>query len=157
MSVQREPVTTTHDPDRGGRPRLIVAQGPESLTGARPSELALTSDAMVIGSDAGCDLRLEGLAPEHAVIRHDERDEFVLERLGRSAQTLVNGERVDRALLRTATRLELGGWTLTFYREEYADHGRPYGGRVGGEVGHQQAQPARDGASDHWTDDPDAA
>ena len=30
---------------------------------------------------------------------------------------------------------------MVYAREEYADHGRPYGGRVGGEVGHQKAQP----------------
>ena len=157
MTAERQPVTTTHDPDRGGRPRLIVAAAPESVTGETPSEIALTEDPMVIGSDPGCDLRLEGLDAEHAVVRHDDHDEFLLERLGSSEQTRVNGERVDRALLRTATRLELGGWTLTFYREEYADHGRPYGGRVGGEAGHQQAQPAREGAAGDWTDDPDAA
>ena len=32
---------------------------------------------------------------------------------------------------------------MSFYREEYADHGRPYGGRVGGEIGHQRPQPPR--------------
>ena len=32
---------------------------------------------------------------------------------------------------------------MSFYREEYADHGRPYGGRIGGEIGHQRPQPAR--------------
>ena len=32
---------------------------------------------------------------------------------------------------------------MSFYREEYADHGRPYGGRAGGEIGHQRPQPAR--------------
>jgi hypothetical protein len=37
----------------------------------------------------------------------------------------------------------LGEWTMSFYREEYADHGRPYGGRIGGELGRQQAQPPR--------------
>jgi hypothetical protein len=34
---------------------------------------------------------------------------------------------------------------MSFYREEYADHGRPYGGRLGGEIGHQRQQPPRSG------------
>jgi hypothetical protein len=33
---------------------------------------------------------------------------------------------------------------LTFVREEYADHGRPYGGRIGGELGRQRRQPSRE-------------
>jgi hypothetical protein len=156
MAVEHDPVTTTHDPDRGGRPRLIVAHRPVTA-GAAPPEFALTGAATLIGSDPGCDIRLDGLDPEHVVVRHDERDEFVLERLGLYEHTLVNGERVEQALLRTATRLELGGWTLTFYREEYADHGRPYGGRLGGEAGHQPAQPAQAGAPGHWAGDPEDA
>jgi hypothetical protein len=156
MAVEREPVSTTHDPDRGGRPRLIVAHRP-TAAGPAPSEFMLTRATTLIGSDARCDIRLDGLDPEHALVHHDDRDEYVLERRGRFAQTLVNGERVDHALLRTATRLELSGWTLTFYREEYADHGRPYGGRIGGEAGHQPAQPPQEGASDHWTDTPEDA
>ena len=63
--------------------------------------------------------------------------------LGRPGTTRVNGAPVDTALLRTASRLDIGDWTMSFYREEYADHGRPYGGRVGGEIGHQRRQPAR--------------
>ena len=77
----------------------------------------------------------------------------------------VNGAPVDSSLLRTASRVQLGEWTMTFYREEYADHGRPYGGRVGGEIGHQRPQPprpvrpappARPGRrpADQWADQP---
>ncbi len=34
--------------------------------------------------------------------------------------------------MRTGTRFELGGWTMSYYGEEYADHGRPFGaGSVG--------------------------
>jgi hypothetical protein len=46
------------------------------------------------------------------------------------------------ALLRTGTRIDVGPWTLTYAREEYADHGRPYGGRLGGELGRQRPQPS---------------
>jgi len=37
----------------------------------------------------------------------------------------------------------VGDWTLTFMRDEYADHGRPFGGREGGEGAVQPAQGAR--------------
>ena len=96
-----------------------------------------------IGSDAACDIRLAGLDPFEAEVRHEAADEFVVVRLGRPGNTRVNGARVDTALLRTASRLEIGRWTMSFYREEYADHGRPHGGRIGGELGHQRRQPAR--------------
>lgn len=52
-------------------------------------------------------------------------------------------ETADVAVLRTGSRVDLGRWTVTFYREEYADHGRPFGGRIGGELGHQRVQPQR--------------
>ena len=48
--------------------------------------------------------------------------------------------RADR-LPAVVTQLHAGD--LTFVREEYADHGRPYGGRIGGELGHQRRQPSR--------------
>jgi hypothetical protein len=46
--------------------------------------------------------------------------------------TRVNGAPVDTVALRTAARVEVGRWTMSFFREEFADHGRPYGGRIGG-------------------------
>jgi hypothetical protein len=104
---------------------------------------ALRDDVTTIGSAAGCDIRLPRLEPLHAEIRHDEDDEFVLVRLGSPGNTRVNGAPVDTARLRTASRVEVGGWTMSFYREEFADHGRPYGGRIGGELGRQRPQPAR--------------
>ena len=104
----------------------------------------MRSDVTTIGSDPGCHVVLEGLEPLHAQVLHDEDDELVLLRAeGRPEATRVNGAPVDRALLRTAARVDLGRWTLTYFREEFADHGRPYGGRVGGELGHQRPQPER--------------
>ena len=44
-------------------------------------------------------------------------------------------------ILRTGARIELGPWRMGFFREEFADHGRPYGGRVGGELARQKRQP----------------
>jgi len=103
----------------------------------------LRKDVTTIGSDPGCDIRLAGLDPFEAEVRHDAADEFVVVRLGHRGTTRVNGAPVDTALLRTGSRLEIGDWTMSFSREEYADHGRPYGGRVGGEIGHQRPQPVR--------------
>ena len=97
----------------------------------------------MLGSHPSCDVVIEGLAAMHAVVRRTPDDEFVV--------TPADGPvRVDGALvltdglLRTGRRIELGGWTLSYVREEYADHGRPYGGRIGGELGHQRKQPPRE-------------
>lgn len=140
----RPPVTTTRDPRHGGDPRLVVAPAPHPMPGDRQEVFALRGDVTTIGSDASCDVRLAGLDPFEAEVRHDAEDEFVLVRLGRSGTVRVNGAPVDTALLRTASRLNIGDWTLSFFREEYADHGRPYGGRQGGEIGHQRRQPPRE-------------
>ena len=134
--------TLTHDPDQGGYPRLVVPADP-TATPPRSRTVHQLGDRVVVGSDPGCDLVLEGLAPQHAVVRRTPDDEFVV-------TPLEGGVRVDGApvvtdgLLRTGRRVELGGWTLGYFREEYADHGRPYGGRVGGELGYQRRQPPRE-------------
>ena len=139
----RRPVTTTHDPDRGGSPRLILGLGPYPWVGDRPKVFMLRDDVTTIGGGADCDIQLNGLEPLHAEIRHDDADEFVLKRIGSTADTRVRGAPVQSAILRTGCGIGLGEWHLSFFREEYADHGRPYGGRVGGEFGHQRSQPSR--------------
>jgi hypothetical protein len=144
---RRRRVTTTHDPERGGNPRLVVAPGPHPRPGDVRQVFALRGEVTTIGSDPQCDIRLPGLEPRHAEVRHDQRDEFVLVRVGPGGRTAVNGRPVDTALLRTASRVELGEVTLSFFREEYADHGRPYGGRLGGEFGQNRPQPPRSGRS----------
>jgi len=137
-------VTTTHDPAGGGNPRLIMAPRDDSWPGDRQEVFRLRGATTTIGSDQGCDIVLDGLEPVQAEVRHDQDDEYVLVRTdGRPVATRVNGAPVDRSLLRTAARVEVGAWTMTFFREEFADHGRPYGGRVGGEIGHQRPQPER--------------
>jgi hypothetical protein len=140
---RRRTVSTTHDPSGGGNPRLIMAPRAAPGPGDSQQVYRLRGDVTTIGSDPGCDIRLAGLEPRHAEVRHDERDEFVLVRLAAEGETRVNGAPVDTALLRTASRVQVGSWTLSFYREEFADHGRPYGGRIGGELGRQRPQPAR--------------
>lgn len=140
----RGPVTTTHDPGGGGNPRLILAPRSDPWPGDRQPVYRLGRSVTTIGSAAECDIRLPGLEPRHAEVRRDADDEYVLVRTGgRGDDVRVNGEPVRQRILRTASRVQLGGWTLSFYREEYADHGRPYGGRIGGELGHQRPQPSR--------------
>jgi hypothetical protein len=146
---QRPPVTTTHDPRGGGNPRLTMAPAAHPRPGDRQEVFRLRGDVTTIGSDAACDIRLSGLDPFEAEVRHDSADEFVVVRRGRRGNTKVHGVPVDRALLRTCARLDIGTWTMSFYREEYADHGRPYGGRLGGEIGHQRWQPPRHVRREH--------
>jgi hypothetical protein len=137
-------VATTHDPDRGGNPRLIMAPSPAPGPDDRQAVHALTGRRFTtIGSDPDCDIVLRGLDPVHAVVHHDDLDEFVVYRRGEPGTLCVNGAPVDRSVLRTASRMEVGRWTMSFYREEYADHGRPHGGRIGGELGRQKPQPPR--------------
>ncbi len=139
----RPRVTTTHDPRGGGNPRLIMAPQPHPTPEDRQEIFSLRRGVTTIGSAESCDIRLVGLEPQHAEIRHDEEDEFVLVRIGIDASTRVNGAPVERSILRTGSRVQLGDQTMSFFREEYADHGRPYGGRIGGELGHQRKQPSR--------------
>lgn len=136
---QRMRPTTTHYADRGGRPRLIFVKDSESWDGKAPKVIHLVDDILEIGSAPERGLALEGLEPIHARIVRDELDEYILQavhRVGGSAG-LNTG---DEYVLRSGARIEIGGWRLVFYREEYADHGRPYGGRNGGELAHQRPQ-----------------
>lgn len=140
---RRRSATTTHDPDRGGYPKLVVAPGPFVLPGQQQPVFHLGART-ILGSDAAADAVLAGLSPLHAEVRHTDDDEFVIAPLAAGDAVKVNGAVVaTEALLRTGTRVQLGPWTLTYTRQEYADHGRPYGGRVGGELGHQRPQPPR--------------
>jgi hypothetical protein len=139
----RQPVTTTHDPGRGGNPRLFLTLPEHPTPDTHQDVFPLRDDVTTIGSGPGCDIRLAGLDAVEVEVRHDGADEFVVHRIGRPGVTRVNGAPVDTALLRTGSRLVVGEWKFAFFREEYADHGRPYGGRVGGELGHQRRQPPR--------------
>lgn len=145
---RRREVSTTHARNGGGNPRLIMAPRKDPFPGDVQPVFPLLREVTTIGSAEGCDVRLPGLAPRHARIWRDERDEFVLVRLTTAGGTTVNGAPVDSAILRTASRVEMGReetgwWTMSFYREEYADHGRPHGGRQGGEIGRQRPQAPR--------------
>jgi hypothetical protein len=141
----RRRITTTHYLPGSGRPRLIFAVGSSPWDGSRPREFDLLPGTTTIGSSPDADLRLEGLEKIHAEIRHNEDDEYVL-----YAHAPTGGGRPnlphskdDARILRTGSRIEMGPWRLAYYREEFADHGRPYGGRLGGEYEFQKQQPVR--------------
>lgn len=135
-------VTTTHDPDRGGYPRLMMAPNPHPQPGERRPIYDL-GQVTTIGSAPDSVIRLPDVPERLAVVRRDADDEFVVVSLDPSLPVRVNGAPVRQAILRTGSRVELGRWTLSYFREEYADHGRPHGGRIGGELGYQQPQPPR--------------
>jgi len=133
--------TTTHDPDRGGYPRLVMA--PDPHPGPDTTQHAfLLGDRTVLGSHPSCDIVLEGLQPRHAEIVRTADDELVLRPVVPGTVWVHGAVVLREALLRTGTRVDVGPWTLIYNREEYADHGRPYGGRIGGELGRQRPQPS---------------
>ncbi|MHA7986934.1 FHA domain-containing protein [Rathayibacter sp. CAU 1779] len=132
-------VGTTHAAWGAGEPRLLVSGNDRRFV------FDLDSDSIRIGSAADCDLRLEGLEAVHARIRHDDNDEYLLSVFGAGETPLLPeaSDADDETILRTGARFTLGGWSFVFQREEYADHGRPYGGREGGEGDVQLPQPPR--------------
>lgn len=134
--------TTTHGPWGSGNPHLIVT-GPDQRR-----EFPLDRDVVTIGSSGDADCRIDGLQPLHARIHHDPDDEYVLVLHG-PAETSAHHEPVPSIgdepgeILRTGARFVLGEWTFVYSREEYADHGLPYGGREGGEGSPEPHQPPR--------------
>lgn len=142
-TFQRRPrrsLGTTHDASRGGEARLVLFRH-DVRAGSRQPLYWLTEET-TIGSDPACDVVLPGLEPHHAVVRHDEDDEYVIESI--AGVSRMHGERiVQPRALRTGSRVTLGPHVLVYSRAEHADHGRPFGGRIGGELGHQVPQPPR--------------
>ncbi|MBW8172248.1 FHA domain-containing protein [Ornithinimicrobium sp. Arc0846-15] len=138
-------LTTTHDPDGGGHPRLVFAMGDTAQPTDQRRVFDLPKTGTTIGSAPDSDLRLSGIDPTQARIRRDGNDEYVLVTMNSITPTRVNGEAVARErILRTGSRIQIGSWTMTYTREEFADHGRPFGGRAGGEFSRQRKQPPRD-------------
>lgn len=138
----RRRATTTHDHHGGGAPRLVLEKQ-VVWPGERQPVFWLEESETVIGSEATCGVCLPGLRARHAVVRHTDEDEYVLASGGPEVRVhgaLVGGVSGE-TVLRTGARIDVGGHQLSFYREEYADHGRPFGGRVGGEAGHQRPHP----------------
>lgn len=77
-------------------------------------------DDVLIGSAEVCDIRLDGLAPYHCRVAHDEDDEFVAIALGGVVR--VHGAPVEEGLLRTGARLELGEPLHDATLEDLDDH-----------------------------------
>jgi len=147
--------TTTHAEWGAGSPRLLVSSPEERFV------YDITGDIVRIGSAGDNELVLGETDPLHASITHDERDEYVLTLVGAGemnanpgAAATHPGERSET--LRTGARFTAGPWTLVFTREEFADHGRPFGGRQGGEFSDQPAQPARPDYTHRDDDDDDS-
>ncbi len=145
MSADREghpyEPTTTHAQWGAGDPHLTIVRDDERST------FALKADHVRIGSSSGNELRLADTDPVHAEITHDGRDEYVLTLHGPGEMNAgpQSGDGVVQRseVLRTGARFTTGPWTLVFSRDEFADHGRPYGGREGGEFSDQPPQPVR--------------
>lgn len=137
--LRRQQVSTTHDPAGGGLPRFYFP--PEDSAGSRLKVFYLRP-VITVGDREDADLRLPGVAAQQAVIRRDERDEYVIEPQPDGLPIRVHGSLVLRPTqLRTGARIEIGTHRMVYFRAEYADHGRPYGGRQGGEIDRQQWQP----------------
>lgn len=130
-------VTTTHGGYGEGHPVLVLAVGEHGWSGERQPVFGLDHEVTTIGSAPDCDIRLAGLAPLHARIVHDERDDYVLALLAPGEAPAATDD--DPAAtpgpqpLHAGATFRLGRWALTFLRAESADHGRPFGGRAGGE------------------------
>jgi hypothetical protein len=129
--------TTTRDSKQGGEPRLIACfagDGAVEIKDLDRQQVFLLPPGLTrLGTANDTDVRLEGTDEAVGEVLHDEFDENVYIQRSRHVAAHVNGEAVSRHPLRTAERLELGRWTRMYFREEHADHGRPYGGRQGGE------------------------
>ncbi|CAN5510051.1 hypothetical protein BH23ACT6_BH23ACT6_02450 [soil metagenome] len=139
----RRRATTTHDPDGGGHPSLVFAMGEAAQAGAPRRVFDLTPNGARIGSAETSALVLADVAEHHADVRRDENDEYVLVARADDPPTKVNGVHLtdgNEQVLRTGTRVQFGPWTMTYTRAEFADHGRPYGGRAGGELSEQRKQ-----------------
>ena len=132
-------VTTTHDPSRGGDPRLYLSD--TRFDDGRLGLFHLQPGGTRIGSGEDVDLRLEGLDGLHAEIVCTDEDEYVLVARSTRMSSTVSGQQLPRQTLRTGSRIEMGPWRMSYSRDEFADHGRPYGGRIGGELGRQRTQP----------------
>ena len=155
MTANNRDALTTHANWGEGDPHLLVRSTHEHRT------FHLVDDDVSIGSNADATLRREGLDAMPARTVHTPDGEYRWTTPGAgtphvrspAAGTGANDDHSE--ILRTGARFTLGPWELVFVRAEFADHGRPFGGRQGGEGAVQHAQPARPDYAHHGTtDDP---
>ncbi|WP_254367373.1 FHA domain-containing protein [Microbacterium sp. NC79] len=144
------PATTTHAERGAGHPRLLITNEPERMT------YELVDEVTTIGSSPTCTLTLPDMESLHATITHDDRDEYVVTLHGEgemnanpTSSATAPGDNTET--LRHGAHFTAGAWRFVFQRDEYADHGRPFGGRVGGELSDQPPQPKRPDYSDGTT------
>lgn len=137
--IGRSEVTTTHAGWGAGHPRIVATSEDERFVHE------LDCDLTHIGSAEDSDLNLPNADALHAKILHYTNDEYVLTMVGPGVTSSGRHE-----VLRTGAHFTAGPWQLVFVRDEYAEHGRPYGGRRGGELAHQRPQmPRPDYAKEH--------
>ena len=134
--------TTTHGPWGSGHPHLIVTREEDRL------HFPLDRELVRIGSAQGLELQLPDLAALHAEVRHTDYDEYALIVHGKAymshrPEPVASLGGTEAEILRSGARFVLGPWAFVFERDEFADHGRPYGGRQGGEGARQRRQPPR--------------
>lgn len=138
---RRRRVTTTHDPLGGGDPRLVYYLDPPEQGGDRLL-LPLRRGVTTVGGAPEDDLTVPGLHPGHVRIERDpQTDEYEVVPVPDATTTVAGREVVTPVQLRTGLVVGAGDLRLTYVRDEYADHGRPYGGRQGGEFSRQRPQP----------------
>jgi len=139
--TQSHETGTTHAAPGAGNPELIVSVPDHPELSPVPDHFPLDQREVTIGSGPDQDIRLEGIDAHHLTIFHDERDEYRV----RASGPVGGGSAAEPAerALRTGATIEAGQWVLTFHREEFADHGRPFGGRQGGEGSDNRLQPPR--------------
>lgn len=128
----RTALTTTHAAWGAGHPRIVATNDAERYVHE------LDCDLTHIGSSDDSDFKLPGTDALHAKILHDTNDEYVLTMVGKGETSFGRHE-----VLRTGAHFMAGPWQLVFVRDEFAEHGRPYGGRRGGELAHQKPQAPR--------------
>ena len=99
---------------------LVVVKGKD-----RGSFVSLEREGdFVLGRSETCDLRLRGdkkVSTSHARLSH-AGERFLLEDLGSTNGTFVNGERVHQAPLRSGDRIKIGGTLLVFRTDTASVH-----------------------------------
>jgi pSer/pThr/pTyr-binding forkhead associated (FHA) protein len=87
----------------------------KGASGAVINQAFPLGEKTLIGSADDCDLRIqnEGIEPRHAEITQ-EQEALVLNNLATAAETLLNGEAVDRASLASGDEIRIGNcrWVL---------------------------------------------
>ncbi|WP_298748676.1 FHA domain-containing protein [uncultured Serinicoccus sp.] len=133
-------VTTTHDPLGRGDPRLVYYLPPGPEQGSPRQTAYLLRGTTTIGSDPGSDVVVPGLAPHHAEVRRNPTDDEYLVHAVDGDVSVAGAVVGEGVVLRTGATVTCGEQRFVYVREEFADHGRPYGGREGGEFSRQRPQ-----------------